>query len=770
MFVADAGAGFRLAPGFRHESTRFSINSIGLRDRERSAGPPPQGVLRVAVLGDSYAAGSGVPDGRHVAALLEEAIPGARPGGWRDPVGAPPPLPKPVPREVEVWNLAVPHHGTEQTLSWLDGVWDRVQPHVAALFFFLGNDPWDNLQGPGAFVVREGMPLRRVWAPWPGSPYNAERAELNRPLPIHHVPGDGLLQRHSQAWRWLLAGISSAAAARRGARPWPWDMAPFDYEAFGGVAWLALRPEPPPVLGAWRITRDLLRRLRDRLAARGVPLLLFGIPTRLAVQPEELAGAERSGWRGALGGGRHFDLAAPGDRLRKIAEELEIPFVDLLPVLRGAGPDRIHFENDSHWTVAGHRAAALALGEELARRGFVSDLDPLRLREQLFELVPPGSVSEVLVDPARARAPGAGEQPAGGRAAFAPAAAPPEPSEALGLLLPAESLLPLLPPAPPGWTRSASRAWTGPLPPPRQEVWVAQAEARYRDAEGRDSLLRVVDGGGQPEIDGLLRELGSRARVGPRAAAICPSCGRILAILEGGDRVLLDSVDPAALDAAEDSQRPPAGDLSAALIATSTVGGAEAEPRVPPWLHDPRALVPSLPEPPPGWQAGRIQPVRRPHQVPQGMPPPPEILRLLDASVSLRRPDAEPWTAQVKRWYRGPEGPFEVVVQDSGRDARLLRWRASLLAAAWDPGGSRPAEPGWPAPQPFDAPPLRGFRVCREVQGVCKVVVPLVDPAEPDAPLARFNAIVLGPPQAGDGAWRALVLGIRRDLLPEETP
>jgi hypothetical protein len=31
-------------------------------------------------------------------------------------------------------------------------------------------------------------------------------------------------------------------------------MAPFDYEAFGGVAWLGLTPEPPVITAAWEIT------------------------------------------------------------------------------------------------------------------------------------------------------------------------------------------------------------------------------------------------------------------------------------------------------------------------------------------------------------------------------------------------------------------------------------------------------------------------------------------------------------------------------------
>jgi hypothetical protein len=88
--------GWKLAPGrdVRHRTryfdVRYSTNSLGFRDRERSA-LPPKDTRRILLLGDSQIMGWGVGNTEHIAALLE--APGR-----------------------EVWNLGVPGYGLDQEL------------------------------------------------------------------------------------------------------------------------------------------------------------------------------------------------------------------------------------------------------------------------------------------------------------------------------------------------------------------------------------------------------------------------------------------------------------------------------------------------------------------------------------------------------------------------------------------------------------------------------------------------------------------------------
>ena len=46
------------------------------------------------------------------------------------------------------------------------------------------------------------------------------------------------------------------------------------------------------------------------------------------------------------------------DRLRALARAEDVPFVDLLPILRARRDDGLYFPKDGHWNPAGHAVVA----------------------------------------------------------------------------------------------------------------------------------------------------------------------------------------------------------------------------------------------------------------------------------------------------------------------------------------------------------------------------------------------------------------------------
>jgi hypothetical protein len=621
MFVEDPGTGYRFATNFQHPDKAFTTNSLGMRDRARKPGPPPEGTLRVLVIGDSFTAGSEVADGLQFSARLEATLAESR--------GT---------RPVEVWNLGTPHFGTEQSLTLLRARWQEVQPQVVVLGFFEGNDPYDDLRGPGFFRVVKGEMAKMGWGPTPGSRHNARRAENNRPRPEVRLPGDRWLQEHSYAYRLATRGLS--ALRFRSATSWPGGMAPFDYEAFGGVAWLGLIPEPPVITAAWEITGELLAELRDEVQARGAKFLVLAIPARFAVEEGRAQQAVRRGWRGSWqedpnGIKRTWDPQQATRRLAALCEELQIPRIDLQEELRlGAGNEPVYYPNDSHWTPAGHKIAATQLGEALG-----------------LTVQPP-----------------------------LPTAA----SEVFPVLEPADELLHLLPAAPPGWSRGPVEARLGRLPPPLRGVEIAVAEAIYSSPAGVAHRVQVIDGAAQPEVDHLRRRAVPGLLITRVRPGLLPSTARLAVRIEPPSSELEGALDRAALAAVEERRAPPGG--STRVLPTHIIGRLGEGPGVPPEalkrLVDPASLAAAVAGVPPGWEGLDTVPLYRPHAVPEGIPLPPELSRVFAESPLLWRSSAPPVTAQIKRWYRGPEGAFALVLQDSARNERLLRAREARTAKA----------------------------------------------------------------------------------------
>jgi hypothetical protein len=159
--------------------------------------------------------------------------------------------------------------------------------------------------------------------------------------------------------------------------------------------------------------------------------------------------------------------------------------------------------------------------------------------------------------------------------------------------------------------------------------------------------------------------------------------------------------------------------------------------------------------------------------VPEGIPLPPELSRVFAESPLLWRSSAPPVTAQIKRWYRGPEGAFALVLQDSARNERLLRAREARTAKATKAAKTGKTEKISaisdrlrPTLRSWEGAGYRGYHSCLLQQGLCKVVVALRPADDPRRVTARWNAIIEGPPEATDEAYAALLRILRLEGLP----
>ncbi len=128
----------------------------------------------------------------------------------------------------------------------------------------------------------------------------------------------------------------------------------------GCPGWLFLKDElevPPDPAGASALRVDLAARMAERLAARGVRLLLVVVPDKSRIEREHLCGLRRAArFEGRVG---HWVAAL---------EARGVSALDLAPVLERLPGER-YYRTDSHWNEEGARESARAIAGTLRARG-----------------------------------------------------------------------------------------------------------------------------------------------------------------------------------------------------------------------------------------------------------------------------------------------------------------------------------------------------------------------------------------------------------------
>ncbi|MBL6934725.1 MAG: SGNH/GDSL hydrolase family protein [Alphaproteobacteria bacterium] len=320
--------------------TYLRINGDGFRDVDHDPAKP-EGVLRVAVLGDSFTEAREVALGDTYWKVMERGLSGCLAASGQ---------------KAEVLGFAVNGYGTAQQLMVLeDSVW-RYDPDVVVLAFFTGNDLWNNsfdLEGHSDRpyrVLRDGelapdprsakglrFTVKKVWSDIKHGLFNALRTiQLGR-------------QAYKRARTWaehrddgvsgqLMAGLNSA---------------------------LYREPQDESWRETWNITEALIRAMKKNVSANGAEFWLVTLSNPVQVHPD---GALRAQIAADLG---VTDLTYADRRLARFAETESIPAVTLVDPLRAYAETHgtgLHGSGDfagGHWNPTGHKVTGELLSQRL---------------------------------------------------------------------------------------------------------------------------------------------------------------------------------------------------------------------------------------------------------------------------------------------------------------------------------------------------------------------------------------------------------------------
>ncbi|MGE0787802.1 MAG: SGNH/GDSL hydrolase family protein [Sandaracinaceae bacterium] len=311
------------------------IGPYGFRGVDVAPGPPPEGTLRVAILGDSYTEAKEVEEDERFAAHAERAL--------QRCVGS-----------AEVLAFGVAGYGTAQEYLLLRHRVRRWEPDVVLVAFLSGNDVADN----HAALRTSGDP-----APY----YAIEDGRL--------VLDDSFRESEAYAAR---AQLTFLGRARRSSRLMQLVGRALDGGSAraDGATELGLRSEiyAPPAEPAWREawerTEALLARMNEEETARGARFGVITLTNAIQVAPTE---EERAASARALG---VPDLSYPDRRIAEAGARDGYPVLSLVTPLGTYALEHrayLHgFENTEwgagHWNAEGHRVAGERIGRWLCAR------------------------------------------------------------------------------------------------------------------------------------------------------------------------------------------------------------------------------------------------------------------------------------------------------------------------------------------------------------------------------------------------------------------
>lgn len=329
--------GIRLVPGARSDvvsscfRSTVTVNSLGWRDRERTIAKEP-GVIRIAVLGDSFTEGVAVLDYETFTRQMELSF--AAQG-----------------ERVEVLNFGLSSIGTIQEDILYEHIVSSYNPDIVLLAFY-ENDIMNNAP------ALDGGPLRRTILTYrqpDGSLVSYRDATSFSRL-------RQWLRVHSALFRFVkhfdrFVRSRSTITTPISLQP---STFPSEYLAFG----------PPPTSAweaAWKETERTLLRLHQRMKSHQ-QFFFFIAPGVLEVarDPGTLLAQEYQADPPAT-----FDVQYIQRRLQFFAREHEVRMIDLLPAFLAYRDSYnlkypyFSFICDGHWSSLGHRIAAEALTAEM---------------------------------------------------------------------------------------------------------------------------------------------------------------------------------------------------------------------------------------------------------------------------------------------------------------------------------------------------------------------------------------------------------------------
>ena len=320
--------------------TEMAINGDGLRDREHER-QAAAGVRRILIFGDSFAEGWGVELDESVSKVLEDLL---RRRTERSRDG----------NAIEVLNFGMAGFGTDQEMLLFERKGRAYGPDLVIVLFY-GNDLWNNTSKRGIGMERGYKPFYRVaedgqlrlWGvPVRRDPYWDDGVEEPRGLPWT-ARLDRYLYEH-----WHLRVLAHKALTD----PVPVRQQRGFYEGLYGTGPAAARYDR-----AWQLTARIIEEFQLKVRQAGAEMILVYVPAIVQI--------EEDNWRmkremHGLGVG-DFDLLKPNRRLRRIAADLDLPFLDLYDHFAEDASEQTLYYRDSHWNAAGHALAAARIHDFL---------------------------------------------------------------------------------------------------------------------------------------------------------------------------------------------------------------------------------------------------------------------------------------------------------------------------------------------------------------------------------------------------------------------
>ena len=378
----DPVTGWSLQPGAhgrwfnqRYEyDVNVTINSQGLRDVERPTVEKPANTFRILLLGDSYVEGLRVPLEQSFGKVLEAKLNAGASAGQRFEV---------IPAGVSGW-------GTDQQLLWFRKYGVTYQPDLVLLAFFPGNDFENNAEALEVanmgrvmkpFFRLENGELALSYYPFDPAQVLRTQAQTERDSSATDDPPDTArakwLRQHSALVRLIMPMLATATPGlSRKLVQWRFiepgqaaDDVPTDYVP------VAYGVYHQPAAAEWEqsfaLTEALLRELQREVTTAGATFAIVSTtaqeqvyPDRWQQQLEQNPTMQRASW----------DTEQPNRVLRQIANSLDVPYLDLLPIFRDHAQDSqppLHLTHDGHWNPAGERLAGESLVEFLSTQGLV---------------------------------------------------------------------------------------------------------------------------------------------------------------------------------------------------------------------------------------------------------------------------------------------------------------------------------------------------------------------------------------------------------------
>ena len=345
LTTTDPTLGLALRPGaegwYRKEGEAYiRISRDGFRDKEHSKRKPPN-VVRIAVLGDSFAEALQVPVENTFWAVMEDRLKGCNAFSGK---------------QIEVLNFGVSGYGTAQELlSLRHKVWDY-QPDIVLLAVTTGNDISDNSRAlkhedVPYFVMRDGQLV-------------LDDSFKDSSFFRHHNALPYRLFRGAADYSRVLQGLYEARYAlrfQRGAAAEP----KLENGEPGQNPEVYREPHEPVWADAWLITDKLILLMRDEVLSRSARFMVVTLSNAPQVNPDPMV---RKAFKDNF---KIEDEFYPEHRIARLGEQGQFAVLNLAPMLQSyAEQNHVYLHGfgrllgQGHWNVTGHRVA----GEMIARQ------------------------------------------------------------------------------------------------------------------------------------------------------------------------------------------------------------------------------------------------------------------------------------------------------------------------------------------------------------------------------------------------------------------